>query len=75
MSINISPSAKKWIKGIIVFIIALFGFSYLYSRGISPVWLAILIVLFPGLFRFLYKVICFLVAVAIVITILGFLIF
>jgi hypothetical protein len=34
-----------------------------------------LIVLFPGLFRFLYKVICFLVAVAIVITILGFLIF
>lgn len=75
MSINISPSAKNRIKAIIVFIIALFGFSYLYSRGISPVWLAILIVLFPGLFRFLYKVVCFLVAVAIVITILGFLIF
>jgi len=75
MSINISPSAKKWVKAIIVFIIALFGFGYLYTRGISPVWLAILIVLFPGLFRFLYKVICFLVAVAIVITILGFLIF
>lgn len=75
MNINITPSAKKWIKAIVVFIIALFGFSYLYSRGISPVWLAILIVLFPGLFRFLYKVICFLVAVAIVITLIGFLIF
>lgn len=75
MSINITPSANKWIKAIVVFIIALFGFSYLYSRGISPVWLAILIVLFPGLFRFLYKVICFLVAVAIVITLIGFLIF
>jgi len=75
MNINITPSVKKWIKAIIVSIVALFGFSYLYSRGISPVWLAILIVLFPGLFRFLYKVICFLVAVAIVITIIGFLIF
>ena len=75
MNVNISSTAKKWIKAITFFIIALFSFSYLYSRGISPVWLAILIVLFPGLFRFLYKVICFLAAVAIVITVLGLLLF
>lgn len=75
MNINITPSVKKRLQVVVVFFIALFGFSYLYSHGISPVWPAILIVLFPGLFRFLYKVICFLVAVAIVITIVGFLIF
>lgn len=75
MNINITSSVKKRVKVITVFIIALFGFTYLYSHGISPVWPAILIVLFPGLFRCLYKVICFLVAVAIVITIVGFLIF
>jgi hypothetical protein len=72
---NISPKAKKWAKVTAIAVIALLGFSYLNRHGISPVWTAVLIVLFPGLFRFLYKIVCFLVAVAIIIAILGFLIF
>lgn len=72
---KISPNVMKWIKVITIVIIALFGFSYLNRHGISPVWTAVLIVLFPGIFRFLYKVICFLVAVALLIALLGFLIF
>lgn len=71
----ISTSTKKWIKAIMVFIVAAIGFSYLYRHGISPVWAAIAIVLFPGFFRFIYRVACFLVALAIVIAILSFLIF
>lgn len=72
---KISPNVKKWAKVIAIVIIAFFGFSYLNRHGISPVWTAVLIVLFPGFFRFIYKVICFLVAVAVIIGILGFLIF
>ncbi|MFC4676858.1 hypothetical protein [Dysgonomonas termitidis] len=71
---NNFPSAKKWIKAGAVLIIALLGFSYLYRHGVSPVWAAILIVLFPGIFRFIYKVVCFLVALAILIAIIRFII-
>jgi hypothetical protein len=72
---KVSPKVKKWAKVAAIALIAFLGFSYLNSHGISPVWTAVLIVLFPGLFRFLYRVVCFLVAVAILIAILGFLIF
>lgn len=72
---KISPSVKKWGRVIAIAIIALIGFSYLNRHGISPIWTAILIVLFPGIFRFIYRVICLLVAVAVIICILGFLIF
>jgi hypothetical protein len=72
---KISPNVKKWAKGITIVVIASLGFGYLNRHGISPVWTAVLIVLFPGFFRFIYRVICFLVAIAIIIAILGFLIF
>ncbi|MBF0648189.1 hypothetical protein IR083_05120 [Dysgonomonas sp. GY75] len=71
---NTSSSAKKWIKTAAVFILALSGFSYLYRHGVSPVWAAALIVLFPGIFRFIYKAVCFLVALAILIAIIRFII-
>ncbi|NDV81558.1 hypothetical protein [Bacteroides sp. 51] len=72
---NLSPNVKKWAKMIGFIIFAFFGFSYLNRHGVSPVWTAVLIVLFPGIFRFFYKVICFLVAVALFIALLGYLIF
>ena len=50
-------------------------FSYLYSRGISPVWAAVAIVCFRGFFRFLYKIACLLVAAAILFCILSCLVF
>ena len=45
-------------------LVAFAVFSYLYSRGISPVWAAVAIVCFRGFFRFLYKIACLLVAAA-----------
>ncbi len=74
-TMNITSGSKKWLKTIVVLIVAAIGFSYLYSHGISPVWTAVAIVIFPGFFRFIYKIACFLVAAAIVIAILSFLIF
>jgi Ni,Fe-hydrogenase I cytochrome b subunit len=71
---NNFPSAKKWIKAAAIFVIALSGFSYLYRHGVSPVWAAALIVLFPGIFRFIYRAACFLVALAILIAIIRFII-
>jgi hypothetical protein len=71
---NTSSSGTKWIKAAVIFIIALSGFSYLYRHGVSPVWAAVLIVLFPGIFRFLYKVVCFFIALAILIAIIRFII-
>ena len=47
-------------------------FSWLYSHGISPVWTAVAIICFRGLFRFLYRIACFLVALAIILCILSF---
>ena len=49
--------------------------SWLYSHGISPVWTAVAIVCFRGLFRFLYRIACILVALAIILCILSFLVF
>ena len=48
---------------------------WLYSHGISPVWTAVAIVCFRGLFRFLYRIACILVALAIILCILNFLVF
>ncbi len=73
---NIIPqNGKQWVKAIAISIVAVIGFSYLMSHGISPVWTAVLIVVFPGFFRFIYRIACFLVALAILIGILSFLIF
>ncbi len=65
----------KWIRMIALGIVAFIVFSYLYSRGISPVWAAVAIVCFKGFFRFLYKVACLLVAAAILFCILSYLVF
>jgi hypothetical protein len=70
-----SANWKKWMKIILILIVAPIGFSYLYRHGISPVWAAVAIVIFPGFFRFIYKIACFIVAMAIIFAILSFLIF
>lgn len=59
------PRTGKWIKRMALAAAAFIVFSYLYSRGISPVWTAVAIVCFRGFFRFLYKIACLLVAAAI----------
>ena len=64
----------KWI-GMILLAVAALGFSYLYTRGVSPVWAAVAIVCFPGFFRFIYKIACIVMAALILFAILSFLVF
>lgn len=64
----------KWIGMILLALVAL-GFSYLYTRGVSPVWAAVAIVCFPGFFRFIYKIACIVMAALILFAILSFLVF
>ena len=52
----------KWIGMILLAVVAALGFSYLYTRGVSPVWAAVAIVCFPGFFRFIYKIACIVMA-------------
>lgn len=68
---NIRYPIYEGVYRILTFIV----FSYLYSRGISPVWTAVAIVCFRGFFRFLYKIACLLVAAAILFCILSCLVF
>jgi len=56
-------------------VVAFIVFSYLHSRGISPVWTAVAIVCFRGFFRFIYRIACFLLAAAILFCILSYLAF
>lgn len=56
-------------------VVAFIVFSYLHSRGISPVWTAVAIVCFRGFFRFIYRIACFLLAAAILFCILSYLVF
>ena len=65
----------KWIGMILLAIVAALLFSYLYTRGISPVWAAVAIVCFPGFFRFIYKIACIVMAALILFAILSFLVF
>lgn len=64
----------KWIGMTLLAVVAL-GFSYLYTRGVSPVWAAVAIVCFPGFFRFIYKIACIVMAALILFAILSFLVF
>ena len=64
----------KWIGMILLAVVAL-GFSYLYTRGVSPVWAAAAIACFPGFFRFIYKIACIVMAALILFAILSFLVF
>lgn len=56
-------------------VVAFIVFSYLHSRGISPVWTAVAIVCFRGFFRFIYRIACFLLAAAILFCILSYMVF
>jgi site-specific recombinase XerD len=75
LSNTYKPRTGKWIKRMALAAAAFIMFSYLYSRGISPVWAAVAIVCFRGFFRFLYKIACLLVAAAILFCILSCLVF
>jgi hypothetical protein len=66
--------ASRWVRVIALGITAFIVFSYMYTRGISPVWAAVAIVCFRGFFRFLYRIACLLVAAAILFCILSFLV-
>ena len=66
---------SKWLRIAALAVVASVVFSYLYSRGISPVWAAVAIVCFRGFFRFIYRIACFLLAAAILFGILSYLVF
>lgn len=66
---------SRWARTLALAVAAAIIFSWLYSHGISPVWTAVAIICFRGLFRFLYRIACFLVALAIILCILSFLVF
>ncbi len=65
----------KWIGLALTAAVAALVFNYLYSRGISPVWVAVTVVCFPGFFKFIYKIACIVMAALILFAILSFLIF
>lgn len=65
----------KRMRMAVLVLVAFAIFSYLYSRGISPVWAAVAIVCFRGFFRFLYMIACLLVAAIILFCILSYLVF
>lgn len=70
--------AKKIIKltgFILSAIVAALVFSYLYTRGVSPIWAAVVIVCFPGFFRFIYKIASILIAGLIIFAIISLLVF
>ena len=68
-------TGSRWTRTAALAITAAIVFGWLHNHGISPVWTAVAIVCFRGLFRFLYKIACFLVALAIILCILSFLVF
>ena len=55
MSHNIKDVYKRQVRTIALGFAAFIVFSYMYTRGISPVWAAVAIVCFRGFFRFLYR--------------------
>ena len=65
-------AGNRWARTAALALTAAIAFSWLYSHGISPVWTAVAIVCFRGLFRFLYRIACMLVALAIILCILSF---
>ena len=63
-------AGNRWARTAALALTAAIAFSWL-----SPVWTAVAIVCFRGLFRFLYRIACILVALAIILCILNFLVF
>lgn len=68
-------AGSRWTKPLVLAVTAVIIFSRLYTHGISPVWTAVAIICFRGFFRFLYRVACLLVALAILLCILSLLVF
>ena len=66
---------SKWIRIVSLAVVAFIVFSYLHTRGVSPVWAAVAIVCFRGFFRFIYRIACFLLATVILFCILSYLVF
>ena len=66
--------ANRWVRTIALGFAAFIEISYMYTRGISPVWAAVASVGFRGFFRFLYRFACLLVAAVILFCILSFLV-
>lgn len=66
---------SRWIRIVSLAVAAFIVFSYLYTRGISPVWMAVAIVCFRGFFRFIYRIACLLLAAVIIFCILSYLVF
>ena len=58
MKTTTASKRKKRIWRIILILLTALGFSYLYTRGVSPVWAAVAIVFCRGFFRFLYAIAC-----------------
>lgn len=65
----------RWIKAIVPAAIAAIVFSGLHKHGISPIWAAVAILFFRGIFRFMYGAVCLLVTAVTVICILILLVF
>ncbi len=65
----------RWLWKAILILALAAVFGYLYTRGVSPVWVALAIVFFRGFFRFLYKIACILVAAVLLLAIISGLIF
>lgn len=75
-TVKITSEKKKSILKRIAIIIALvLVFTFLHKHGVSPVWAAVAIVAFRGVFKFIYVIASCLVTLAIIIGILSFLIF
>lgn len=68
-------AGSRWTKPLVLAVMAAVIFSWLYTHGISPVWTAVAIVCFRGIFKFLYRAACLLVALAILLCILSLLVF
>ena len=68
-------AGSRWARTLALAVTAAVIFSWIYTHGISPVWTAVAIICFRGFFRFLYRVACLLVALAIILCILSFLVF
>ena len=65
----------RWLRLVALAIVAFIVFDYLYTRGVSPVWVAVAIVCFRGFFRFIYRIACFLLAAVILFYLLSHLLF
>ena len=74
-AIIMAITGMRWFWKIFFLIAAASVFTYLYTRGISPVLAALAIVCFQGLFRFLYRIACLIVATILLFAILGGLVF